>query len=363
LTLSPRAKPLFVAGCQRSGTTAFAEYLNQHPRILVGIERYRRLPARTITPEFFAFKRILDYDGEETVRPKDYYVDLLEKKDEEKLAWIGDKNPNYVLHLDVLSQNNPGAHFIVLYRPVEQVAESWEVASSNPEDPWRGRENGFERGIQIWNRALQKTREFVENGTNPNVLIVAYHDFFYRNEDCTPLISRFLDLEFDETVRETWMEMTATFEGERRHKEPLTGKRAELVRENKDHAAEEWMLRRIDEQWRDLEREAEEAQGLARSFEAEPRRLAVAFLRARSEAEEETARARRLERQVAELREDLATETRTIKGLERRNRSLADQLRNLREQPRDSQGYGSRTLLEGMKSQLTKLFARRRRSE
>jgi hypothetical protein len=328
--LSPSARPLFVAGCQRSGTTAVAEYLNRHPRILVGLERYGRVPAKTITPELFAFERILDY-REETIRPKEYYAELLSMKEPEELAWVGDKNPNYVLHFDVLSENNPGARFIVLYRPVEQVAESWEVGSNNPDDPWQGRENGFERGVHAWNRALRRTREFVENGADHKVLILSYHDFFYRNEVCVPLISRFLNLEFDEAVREAWMKMSARFERDRRPKEPISGERAEFVRENKDRAAEEWILRRIDEQWRDLEREAEEAQDLIHSFGADPYRLAVALLRARAEAEEEIARARRSERRV----EQLESNPPTAAQLERRNERLKLRVRELRRRVRD----------------------------
>ena len=335
---SGKAKPLFVAGCQRSGTTAFAEYLNQHPKILVGVERYGRVPAKTITPELFTFERILDYK-EETIRPREYYVELLSKKEPEKLEWIGDKNPNYVLHLEVLSRNNPGAHFIVLYRPVEEVAESWEVASSNPNDPWRGRENGFERGVHIWNRALRKTREFIENGTNPKVLIVSYHDFFNCNETCIPLISRFLGLRFDESIGKIWKEMSAQFEKEQRPKERLSGERAEFIQENKDHAAEEWVLSRIDEQWDALEREAEETEKVVHFLSGNPHKLAAALVRARVEAEDQATRARRLEQQVGELKSSLADKARMAEKLEQRNERLTLRIRDLRRQIRNLQRH------------------------
>ena len=38
---------LFIAGCARSGTTAMARLLNQDPRILIGIERYKYIPKAT----------------------------------------------------------------------------------------------------------------------------------------------------------------------------------------------------------------------------------------------------------------------------------------------------------------------------
>lgn len=54
-------RPLFIAGCPRSGTTALTRYLNLHPEILLCIERYKYLDPERITPDLFTFKRILNY--------------------------------------------------------------------------------------------------------------------------------------------------------------------------------------------------------------------------------------------------------------------------------------------------------------
>jgi hypothetical protein len=361
LRLLGEARPLFIAGCQRSGTTAFAEYLNQHPKILVGVERYRGVPAKKIGPEFFTFERLLDY-REQTIRPRGYYLELLLRKNQEKLEWIGDKNPNYLLHFDVLSRNNPGARFIVLYRPVEEVAESWEIASNNPNDPWRGRENGFERGVEIWNRALRKTREFVEDGTDPKVLIISYHDFFYRNEACVSLVSRFLDLEFDETIRRKWKETSARFERERRSKRPLTDRQVEFVKQHKDNAAEKWILGQINEQWKSLERDAEKTEEIVRSQGGEAYRLAAAAVKARAAAEVEAKRVRRLERRVVELEDNLAKETRTAERLEKQNEYLTHQVRDLRKQIHGIHSSKSWTLLERLNRLRTMFFAWTRRT-
>ena len=317
------ARPLFVAGCQRSGTTAFADYMNRHPRVLVGVERYGRIPAREITPELFAFERILDYK-EETVRPRKFYEFLLSEKDEESLEWVGDKNPNYLLRLNLLSRNNPGARFIVLHRPVEEVAESWGIGGNNPADPWRGRENGFERGVQAWNRALNKTREFVERGGGEPVLIVSYHDFFYRNEACAPLISHFLDLELDESVLRSWRELSADFERTRRPKNELTEEQEAFVRTHKDHAAEDWTLHRIRAQWESLD---------AGYGETPPPSAAGGSVGIPETAREDDS----LERRVDGLERDLAKTARAVQRLhkeyerlESRARSLDEQLRNVR---------------------------------
>lgn len=243
---------LFVAGTGRSGTTAFANYLNQHPEIMILKERYKFIP-REVTPKHFTFERILDYSEDETNLPREHSLKLLSTKDPEKLKWIGDKVPRYVRHLKTLQRNNPGARFIIIYRPVEEVAESYEARSRNPKDPWLGNRDGFKTGVRDWNVAMRKTRDFIESRLKPEVLVVSYHDFFYRNETFVPLISRFLDLEFDDSVRESWRQMSLRFEERRRPKNPTSEEQRAYIEENKDQAAEAWILERIERQWREPE--------------------------------------------------------------------------------------------------------------
>lgn len=239
-------RPLFIAGIpQRSGTTALADYLNMHQEMLVCIERYKYAPRR-ITPDLFTFERILDYREGETNIPRERHVELLEKKDPAKLKWIGDKRPAYFRWYDRLLEDNPEAHFIVIYRPVEGVAESFQARASNPESRWP---HGFEEGVRRWNIALKRTRKFVESDSNPPVLILSYHDFFYRNEVCIPLLSQFLGVEFDEEVRKAWREKTLKFEGKRRPKEPLSREQELFIRENKNYDNEKWILDRIEWQY------------------------------------------------------------------------------------------------------------------
>lgn len=89
---------------------------------------------------------------------------------------------------------------------------------------------------------------------DPEVLIVSYHDFFHRNEACIPLLSQFLDLEFDGAARRSWRRMSRRFEERRRDKEPLDERQARFIAKNKSYAAEEWVLERIERQWKELER-------------------------------------------------------------------------------------------------------------
>lgn len=235
------ARPLFVAGPPRSGTSGFTRYLNRHPEILVCIERYKYVAPRRISPELFSPERILDLREHETNIPRDRHVALVERKQPSRLKWIGDKYPHYVVRMEVLAKNNPGARFIVLHRPAEEVAESYQARASNPDDRWPAK-NGFDVGIEHWNRAFQATRRFVEGDNAANVLIVDYHRFFYEPESFVPVLAAFLEIDFDEPIRAHWARMSARFAERRRPKREITPQQRELVEARKDRETEDWAL-------------------------------------------------------------------------------------------------------------------------
>ena len=245
---SPR-KPgaLFVCGSDRSGTKALADYLNRHPKILVCQESSETTEQRETALDPATFERMLEplpkdagdstphNDGEHLIGPR---AELLANRDPSGLRWIGASNSDYLMRMESVAANNPGARFIVVYRPIEEVAESWE-----PEDA-EGRQNGdddFGRAVRTWNRGLQGTRRFIRESLIPRVLIIDYHDFLYRRETVAPLISRFLELEFDETL-------TAEPSDEVPPPE-RSGERRSLIQKQANRAAEAWILDRIEKQW------------------------------------------------------------------------------------------------------------------
>jgi hypothetical protein len=301
---------LFVGGPQRSGTTALVHYLNLHPEVMLCMERYKWVGPRGIRPELFTVERILDYSlrpgrrKQETDTPRQYHAELLASKDPEQLKWIGDKNPSYVRNLDWLAENNPGASFILTYRPLDEVAESWEARQKDPEDSWRM--GGFEAGVDFWNTAMRSTRDFIKNAINLNVLILSYHDFFYDSQAGLPLLSRFLDIEIDQGMRDAWGEMLRGFETGRRPKQPLSEEQRAYIEMNKDSEAERWVLDHIQRQRQELELYTPHA---ARALAKERRRSAVRVARERQES-------RRSRGQVERLRE--------------RNRDLERQLQAIR---------------------------------
>ncbi len=324
-------RPLFVSGCERSGTTAFADYLNEHPRILVLRERYRFHP-EGITPDLFDFGRILDFteaDRDERRKIDDWYKNLtarmLAAKEPSELAWVGDKDPFYLEDLEALHENNPGARFIILYRPVREVAESWQAKSKDPKDVWPG-EKDFEVGVRTWNRSLNLIRSFIQSDSKPEVLLLDYRDFFYRNAPCADLISRFLELGFDASVRQAWEELTLAFEAERRPKTPLGEEQLVFIEEHEDSAAEEWILSRIAKQWGEF--------GIRPERYADPtlqdeRQRAAALLAARGEAHNQTLKARKLERRLEQQEKALAAQRERNERLNRRVERLAARIQEM----------------------------------
>lgn len=295
---------LFIAGPGRSGTTALTEYLNDHPKVLVCQERYKWVPKKLVSPELFTFERILefeeDYEKRDIEERCKYHSELISRKDSTELEWIGDKFPNYVENLYLLAENNPGASFIFTYRPIEEVAESFEARSRDPNDGWLGGRDGFRLGIRNWNKSLRKVRGFIESGVNPNALVISYDNFFYYNEECVPLLSRFLGLEFDESVRSSWRERSRSFEGDRREKESLSGSQQSLIREHADREAEAWILKRIQRQWEEFEALQPEA---ASALIKERRQFAFRMAQERLKSRALRLKVQRLQQRVESLQD------------------------------------------------------------
>jgi len=236
-------------------------------------------------------------DRKETNTPREYHEKLLAGKDPARLRWIGDKNPNYVQKLDKLSDNNPGASFILTYRPLEEVAESFEARSRDTEDPWRL--GGFEEGVDYWNTAMRSTRDFIEDAVNLNVLILDYREFFNEDGPMVPLLSRFLDLTIDRDLRDAWNDMSRGFEARRRPKNLLSEEQQAYVEANRDDEAERWVLDRIEKQRRELELYPPE---VARSLNEERRLSAVKIARGRARNVQLNRRNQSLKRQLRAAR-------------------------------------------------------------
>jgi hypothetical protein len=295
-----RPRLLFICGCDRSGTTALADYLNRHPEILICQERSISTQKGEIALDLPTFERMLDFGHEKTgdsapdnggdrlIKPR---TELLANRDPARLRWIGASNSDYVRRMESVAGNNPGARFIVMYRPVEEVAESWETKDADNQNS----NKGLRQAVKTWNRSLQGTRRFIRESVVPRVLLVSYHDFLYRTEAVVPQISRFLELEFDESVVADLAEEALQFEkGEPR--EPRF-----LIQKHANRAAEAWILDRIEKQW--------EEPGL---YTQRTSKAALA-----TSLDETEARTWRLQQKVKELERDRESRRRRFEQLQR----------------------------------------------
>jgi hypothetical protein len=127
-----------------------------------------------------------------------------------------------------------------------------------------------------------------------------------------PLISRFLGLEFDESVTKSWRVASGEFESRRRLKSPLSKEQRSLIQEHADHAAEAWVLDRIEKQPREPGLYIEE------SIEA-----------ALDSLNEVEARAWSLQQRVKTLEHNLAQERQQARRLKKKMRQLKVHEQNL----------------------------------
>ncbi len=300
-----RPRLLFVCGCDRSSTTALADYLNRHPEILICQERSNSTQKGEITLDLSTFERMLDFGHEETsdsapdnggerlIKPR---AELLANRDPARLRWIGASNSDYVRRMESVAGNNPGARFIVIYRPVEEVADSWE---SKAADDHQNSNNGLGQAVKTWNRSLQGTRRFIRESVVPRVLLISYHDFLYRPEAVVPQISRFLELEFDESVVADLTDEALQSEKGEPGESPGREKRS-LIQKHANRAAEAWILDRIERQW--------EEPGL---YTQRTSKAALA-----TSLDETEARTWRLQQKVKELERDRERRRRRFKQLQ-----------------------------------------------
>jgi chondroitin 4-sulfotransferase 11 len=297
---------LFVCGCDTKGTTVLADYLNRHPEIAVcpeSSETIRQGAATLDPPTAEGMTGFGPRDTEDPTSNNDgnrlvkYHTKPLVHKGPFGLRWIGASNWDYMRRMESVAGNNPGARFIVIYRPIEEVAESWETKDG---EDYHNRHGGFGQAVKTWNRSLQGTRRFIRDSLLPRVLLISYHDLLHRTETVVPLISRFLELEFDKPVTANGADEVLQSEKRERPEETLSREKRALIRKHANRDAEAWILGRIEKQWK--------KPGL---YTQETSKAALA-----ASLDEMEARTWRLQQKVKELERDRERRRRRFKRLE-----------------------------------------------
>ncbi|RYG98832.1 MAG: sulfotransferase [Alphaproteobacteria bacterium] len=195
---------LFLCGVPRSGTTAFAELLNLHPQIAVGVERYKSLAmsGKTIdqfTPGLFDKERFFDFRETDTnVRADAAYEIMRNKYSEAK--WVGDKVPRYYTKLRFIFERFPNPIVFYIVRDIYDVSQSWNARARNEKDRWPS-ENDYQKAPDEWNKGNALALKWLDEAPE-NFFVVSYKSLFSSGEDKVRLILEKLDLTMnDDFVR------------------------------------------------------------------------------------------------------------------------------------------------------------------
>ena len=213
---------LFMGGNPRSGTTALCDLLNQDRRMIIGMERFRRI-RENITPEHFTRSRFFSPDESETtfmprrlvpqdrpeltVWPED--EDLVKEKwDSPDLRYVGDKSPFYVLQLSYLAETFPGARFLIAVRDPVSVANSYQGRAEDPMDHWPA-ENDYRLAIEHWNDSVAALLAYIEGHGLGDLFLIDYDTFYSGDADYLRSLYWFLELDVSDDVLRAFETMTA----------------------------------------------------------------------------------------------------------------------------------------------------------
>ena len=188
---------LFVVGLGRSGTSALAEVLAAHPRIVLGIERYKELwkgdRIGELRPGLFERGSFFDFgDGLTNVVPdrhprfREHYE--LMAAGFEQAAYVGDKMTT--VRIQQVWRNLPDARLVCIVRDPREVASSWEARSRDTTDRYWSADNDGRRSVTRWNQANRRILRAVRG--RPDRAVVVEHAGFFGSPDSQPL-HRLLD--------------------------------------------------------------------------------------------------------------------------------------------------------------------------
>ncbi len=252
-------KYCFVFGCPRSGTTAVARLLQSHPRIVMGMERYKFLLSRRrdrsgFGPALFEQDRFFDFRERDTnVNPdlghfKGHYVKARRRFENGTVEYIGDKVMPEEPVVRTIEAHFPSPKFIFIYRDLLHVASSFAARARNPEDRnWPVAED-HKAAVKRWQEAFSTADGLISRVGCDDVFVMKYERLFSRDIRVCELLFRFLGLRVSPSVRRTYEARTADWEERRAKPLMLSPAEAEFVRRGFDRDLVNRFDRRFEEQ-------------------------------------------------------------------------------------------------------------------
>ncbi|MCG8443511.1 MAG: sulfotransferase, partial [Caulobacterales bacterium] len=204
---------VFIAGTARSGTSALADLLCAHSRMIVCNERFYNLATdariRDIRPGLFARDTLLRPTAADTHHHGwndggAYQTDLLRRYDQALV--LGDKVPHYHYYARELSEAFPGARFVFIVRNVFDVAQSWQARHDDETDTvWV---DDGRKAVEFWNND-NRILLGLARANRGRVAVLSYERLFSYAPRYLAALLRFLEVDADDPdIRRAYRDMT-----------------------------------------------------------------------------------------------------------------------------------------------------------
>jgi len=247
----PDERHLFIAGCPRSGTSALAFLLNEHPHVALGFERFKRVRAQLdpfhFTPAQF-FSPVL---AETDIRGELLYARLRSRWESGRVTVTGDKVPLYTRVLPQLLARFPQARVAVLVRDPLAVARSFARRAADPADWWPA-ENDHRLAVKMWNEALAAVHaadaeRAGEGEEEEGAALLPYEALFSGEERWLELLLGFAGLPASTRVQDEYRRLADSWSA-RAAGRPAEAELVDYVRAHVDTELRAWAERRMERQ-------------------------------------------------------------------------------------------------------------------
>lgn len=205
LALIHNARPLFLLGTPRSGTTLLARLLNAHRRVLMTNETAVMLQLGDMISrsergsqagilfgkqyhELWA--RHLSSRSRELIET--YYARIADEQGRRDLAYWGEKHPHNCHCLDLIASNWPQARYIYLVRDPRDAGLSIAAMLDKP----------FRTSLENWKTFSDRYEAFADELPEQQCLRLRYEDLVDDYAGVTRRFLRWLGLDLDEGVEQ-----------------------------------------------------------------------------------------------------------------------------------------------------------------
>jgi hypothetical protein len=202
------ARPLFLFGAARSGTTFLCRILNAHPRVLMTNESAVVLQLGELirrshigASEGIVFGKSHNKAWSDVLRAESrglierFYERVAQQKvdaegDSDQLAYYGDKHPHLFLCFDLLEEIYPDAMYIHLMRDPRDAALSIAKMSGS----------SYQEALENWKIFDDHNRAFIERSDSESVHALKYEDLVQDSYGAAERIFGLLGLKQDQQV-------------------------------------------------------------------------------------------------------------------------------------------------------------------